>query len=291
MMKAMRHAAEASAEELDQVAAARAEVLRLATLERDWSTRRRRLAGELGELERTSGDEVLSAALEGEGEPMARSLAGQIAGMRAELETIDRTVDAARRRREQAIPAVFAAEAGQLRLQASALTAEADGREPKTRELLAAIEAWEGCPYAPVQPNRGGQAFGGPAQGGAPQVVYVPTPKTTLLRQQAAALERQAVEAERRTGVRHGSVTGRDLQAIEEAVFADPLRMGPPPADIEAWMNAARDAETTRRSRAMAGSGFRADQLGRIEFTLVWSDGIVRPDQSTPASSFRAERR
>jgi hypothetical protein len=263
---------------------ARAEALRLATLERDWSARRRQLAGELGERERTAGDDVLSAALEGDGEPMARNLAGQIAGMRAELETIDRTVDAARRRREQAIPAVFAAEAAKLRLQASALTAEADGREPKTRKLLAAIEAWEGCPYAPAQPNRGNQGIGGQVPG-AMQVVYVPTPKTTTLRQQAAGLERQAVEAERRTGVRNGSVTGRDLEAIEEAVFADPLRMGPTIADVGAWMAAARDAETTRRSR------FRADQLGAVEFTLVWSDGIVRPDQSTPASTFRAERR
>ncbi|MGD0123475.1 MAG: hypothetical protein ABSC46_13055 [Candidatus Limnocylindrales bacterium] len=276
--------------DVDLVAAARAQVQKLVELERDWSIRRRRLAAELAELERTSGEQVLTAALEADGEPMARNLAGQVSAMRAELETTDRTIEAARRRREQAIPAVFAAEAKQLRGQAAALVADADAREPKTRELLAAIEEWEGCSYAPAPPNRSGQHVGGPAIGGSPEVVWVPTPKTLALRQQAAMLERQAQQAELRTPDRSGQVTGRDLKALEEAIFADPLRLGPALAAIETWMEAARAAETARHSEMERRSG-QVVARAIIDFKPAWSDGVLRADQSSPACSFRAERR
>jgi hypothetical protein len=274
--------------DVDLVADARAQVQQLVEVERDWSTRRRRLAAELAELERTSGEQVLAAALEADGEPLSRSLGATIAGKRAELETIDRTITAARRRREQAIPAVFAAEAEQLRGQAAALVAEADTREPKTAELLAAIEEWEGCSYAPAQPNRAGQLVGGQA-GGAPGIVFVPTPKTLALRQQAAMLERQAQQAELRTPDRSGQVTGRDLKALEKAIFADPLRIGPAIADVEAWLEAARAAEMERRTESERRGG-RPGAWGVIDFTLSWSAGALRADQSSPACSFRAER-
>jgi hypothetical protein len=275
--------------DVDLVAAARGQVQQLLDVERDWSTRRRRLAAELAELERTSGEQVLAAALDSDGEPMARSLAGKIAGMRAELETTDSTISAARRRREQAIPAVFTAEAEQLRGQAAALVAEADSREPKTRELLAAIEEWEGCSFAPAPAKPGGQLVGGQLVG-SPVVVWVPTPKTTALRQQAAMLERQAQQALLRTPDRSGQVTGHDLKALEEAIFSDPLRIGPALADVESWMEAVRAAETARHSEMERRAG-QVVARAIIDFKPAWSDGVLRADQSSPACSFRAERR
>jgi hypothetical protein len=201
--------------------------------------------------------------------------------MRSEIEAVESTIAAARRRRLEAIPAVARAEAEQLRGQAVELRQAAGDRESKTRELLAALQEWEGCTYAPTAPQRGSGPVSG-AIGGAPAVVMVSTPRTLELRQQADILDRQALEVDRREPVTSGMVTAEDLAGLESAIFADPGRMGPPMSAVESWFIAATAAQTERWARHLAAGG--EDYAGsRITYTLSWRNATIWPEQSAPA--------
>jgi hypothetical protein len=259
----------------DKVTAARAEVERLATVEREWSARRRQLTSDLAELERTSGDTVLDSVLADEGEATSKALASQLAKMRSEIETIDSTIAAARRRRLEVIPSVTACEAEQLRRQAVELRRAADEREPKTAELLDALQSWEGCEYAPKAPTRSGP-YGGQV-GGALNMVVVSVPRTLQLRQQADMLDRQALEAERRQPVTSGTATADNLQDLEASIFADPMRLGPPMSEVETWLARVTETALDRLRRRVLGS----EEAPRFTYTVTWRTGAIIADASS----------
>jgi hypothetical protein len=265
----------------DKLTAARIEVERLCQVERDWSARRRQLASDIADLVSRSGDLVLDAALDGDAGATSGALSSRLAAMRAEVEAVESTIAASRRRRSESIPTIAQCEAEQLRQQAVELRDAATEREPKTAELLAALQEWEGCTYAPTAPQRGSGPVSG-AIGGAPAVVMVSTPRTLELRQQADILDRQALEVDRRQPVTSGMVTADDFDGIEAAIFADPMRMGPPMSDVEVWFASATAAQRScwARHRATGGEDYAGS---RITYTLSWRNATIWPEQSAPA--------
>jgi hypothetical protein len=295
----------------DPVATERAQVTRLAILEREWSARRRDAATDLADREQRSGDDVVAAALAGDGVDRLRGLAEETAIARAELETIDHTIASTRSHREAAIRALFAAEAAELRRQAAALLSEADGRSSRTAQLLAELEAWEGVRYAPERPVappqriytrlgadgqpevvppaavpygslRGDMLRGPSAPLAGLHVVVVPTPRTQLLRNQAGDLERRAIDVAARPVDRSGYAEDiRSIEGLVDIILGDEMRIGPPVVDVVAWAEQALATENARRQEALRRYGdevARNDGLGRaIAFTIAWSDGQLKP--------------
>ena len=210
---------------------------------------------------------------------------------------LDAAIDEARRRRADAIRAVWVAEAGALREQVAALRREADQRQVKTDKLLAELERWEGCRFEPAPPSR--QPRPGPVQDpkgvtvvraydmGRPdgwvepapvpladlEVVYRPTPKTQVLRQQAAALEAQAAQVEARDPAVGGEVSATTADELLAQVRAlDPMTLGPSLAEVEAW---ARPAEERQRARLARLSPYHDGYGAEPSLTVCWKGGVL----------------
>lgn len=256
----------------DPIDVARTEVRRLLDVELDLATRRDLAAASLPGLEASAGDLVFGGADVG-------TVASQIATARVEVESLDAAIDTARARRIEAIEAVFAAEADDLRTQAAAKRAEAEGRRGKTALLLLQLEAHEGVPYGPLELDRPARLDPTGRVGGEVQIIGRPVARTAWLLLEAEDLERRA--AAPRSVTRHGRVEALSVDALVAAATADPMHIGPTIASIRAWA----DAETARleaqiaRERARFGEGSREAQAqgeGRpIRFDLYWGQGGI----------------
>lgn len=259
----------------EPIEAARAEVRRLLEVELEWSAKRDAGAVGLAEIEASAGEAVLDGATVGDA-------AGDVAAARAEIDTIDRTVAAARARRHDAIRAVFAAEADELRGQATAKREEAATREGKTAWLLLALEGHEGVAYAPVQPDRPTRLDG--LQGGALSIVTIPIPITEGLIREATNLEQQARQVEARPATRHGAATGT-LEEVLATAMSEPMVIGPTSTAIRPWaaaIEATVRAEHERLLTLVNGDARAREQgLGKpMHFAISWAAGELDPRSS-----------
>lgn len=258
----------------DPVEAARAEVERLFAVEQEWSAKRIAAAAQVAEAERSAG----AAALDGSD---AGRVAGRIAGLRAELDVADHAIAEARARRETAVRAVWAAEAGLLRTRAATLRAEAAEREVRTRQLLDALAEHEGVEYAPVRPiappvMRG--ADGAPV--GGVLTVFVPMPRTALLREEADGLERAAAARSAQQVARAGQVVAQDPDQLRaDLATLGPMQLAPVAHAVEAWLAAGLERDRERRARLAPGPGY-VGYRAPLVLQLVWRDGAIDPDRS-----------
>ena len=261
----------------DPIEAARAEVRRLLEVELDLAAKRDAAAASLPDLETTVGDAVLDGG-------DAVEIAARIAGARAEVEVLDRTITAARERRVAAITAVFEAEADELRRQAAAKRAEADARRGKTALLLLQLEAHEGVAYAPVQPDQA--AFMDPtglAGGGAPSlgVITRRIPRTEFLLIEAQLLEDQA--RAQRDVTRHGYLEADSVDELTAGTTSDPMHVGPTIASTREWAASGVAKVEADIARAEARGGLEARAWGKgqpIRFVLYWGQGVINVGSS-----------
>ena len=188
-------------------------------------------------------------------------------------------------------------------VKAAELRAETDRRQPTTDKLLAELHEFEGVEFAPIRERRplplprdpkgvgvtrafiGDGAltdtpFRAPEVRDDPglEIVLVPTPRTQLLRIEAAELERRAEALEQRTVPAAGQVIGETTAALLDQVRAlDPVVLGPTLVEADAW---ATPSEARQRARL---ARLRPEQDGfgsRVALTLVWKDGRVDPARS-----------
>lgn len=268
------------------VANARAEVVRLRDLEAERSRLRIDAAGKLAKLEARSGDEELEQLLAG-GKTRIRELAHEVAIVKAELEVSDRVIASARVKREQAIAGVHAAEAGALLARAAQLRAEADDREVRTAQLLAALQDHEGVVYVPDPGPPAPSIHAGDGsllRGGAPIVVTRAISRTAYLRVEAAALEQQALAIQARRVVRQGNLTAGSVEDLVEACLADEMRIGPAVPELVAW---ATQAEADLRARAQVMLERHGEHEAReygygrpAAWVVTWREGSIDAGQS-----------
>jgi hypothetical protein len=180
-----------------------AEVERLDRAEAELSGRLAGLRVELAAAEVAAGEAALALALGGSAP--AKTETREVAQLRAGIEATERAIDAARLRRQAAMPRVWLAEAAALRAEAKRKVQQADDIDRQCQPHLKKLAELQGVRFVPESPARPYPSA--QAQGGAPFVVVVPTPKTELLRQQAAALEGQATSLERKAA--DAATTGR----------------------------------------------------------------------------------
>jgi len=245
----------------------RAEVARLHQAELDLSQRRHDVAATLGALEAGFGDALLSGYLAA-ADPDPGVLDGSRSA-RSEIATLDSAIHQARVRRRAAISLVWKAEAAALRARAALLRGEAEQRQQRTAGLLAQLADFEGCAYVPHRLAAGPLPVGDVA-GGAPTVLLVPTPRTELLRMEAAGLEAQAGEPERREIRDRGAISGDGAGSLLAQLRGwDPMTMALPLATATAWAVAAERAVRARQARIAP----LANQTGHgapIRLELIW---------------------
>ena len=255
----------------DSIAAARAEVERLHRAELSLADRRAALTAELGVAEADAGDAALSAALDGGDTATA---IGRVTALRAEIEATDRAIEAARRQRREAIPAVWHAETVPLRERAAELRREADERQAKTDDLLRQLEAHEGVAYAPASTAQSDVRVDAATRlGGAFTVVAIPTAQTQLLRLEADQLIQQAAALEQRTVQDRGALT--DVGSADELIARvrtwDAMTIAPPLPAVMVW---ATEVETAQRARIARQPSHLQDRLS-VRLTFIWTDGDV----------------
>jgi hypothetical protein len=256
------------------IAEARAEVARLLQSEVDWSALRDQRAAELAKLEAVDGGEVLDAG----SLDVVADAAVRMITIRAEIPTIDRTIDAARERRVVAIKLVFQHEAAALWAQAQAKRDEAAAHRVRTDELLAELEAHEGVPYEPVQPDRPNvAAIAAGHVGGAITIVSRRASRTEALLMEAAELERRA--AAERSVTQHGRIETTSVEQLVAEATQNPMHIGPTIASIRAWAG----ASVARLEADIATGQARHGELeavargkGRpVRFEMFWTQGEI----------------
>lgn len=224
------------------------------------------LLGLLDEAQARAAGEALDERL---GERSDRTERRRVEATRARLAELDAALGEARRRRRQAVADLGEAEAAELRSQAASKRREADAREPRTRELLDALQEHEGVPYEPLREDR--------RQGGRYEepvgVVRVHRPLTERLRREADRLETEADETAARRVRDRGSLDGaRDADELVEAVRAQgPEVIGPTAPEVVAFVDEAR-AEADERLGRLTAENRRA---AAVLLDLAWRDGEI----------------
>lgn len=117
--------------------------------------------------ERQRAELALEAVLASGGEGGRLPESTEVQRTRALIETAEATLAPLQQRLDAAYRAVIEARAACLMLEADALERQAAERQVKTDELLSALKEWEGCTYAPEQPDDGDFV---PAEGEVPGV-------------------------------------------------------------------------------------------------------------------------
>jgi hypothetical protein len=249
----------------DPVEAAKAEVERLHRAELDLSDRRMALAVSLGSLEAETGVATLDTFLAGEG--TGADTTRRLLAARAEVDALDAAIAEARQRRRDAIRAAWLVEAAAIRGRAAPLRAEAEAREPRTRELLAALLEHEGIDYAPARPGMGSLPLGDQV-GGAPFTVIRRVGRTDSLRIRANDLEAQAAAVEAREIQDRGAISGASAEAIIGQIRAwDPMKLALPLPSAAKW---ATQAEAAQRARLARLAPHHVGYGGEPSLELVW---------------------
>jgi hypothetical protein len=266
----------------DPVANAKAEVDQLVEFQRRTWDALQSKSREVASRGAAAGDALVDAALRGTAPGMSQAAEG-IAHLQAELVVLSEALDAARIRHQAAIPAVGRAQAVGMRIEAAARRAEAEEREVLTLQLLAQLREHEGVVYVPARAMPSDGLVGGERKGGALQVFVVNLPRTALLRDEADALEQTAGNIERQEVHQAGQVVGLTVDDLVNAMFANPMVIGPRPVDIAAWTIEAEKRERQRRIRLAHGGaeamGY-AEPDGPVEFLLTWRQGAIDQRES-----------
>lgn len=208
---------------------ARAEVARLAETELKMFTE---LTGQRAEAEAITARAAETVL---DGADLSDAI-GQAARAKAAIELHERAIEAARRRRLDAIRAAYRTEAAELRQQAVPKRAEAEAIDRKTAPLLAKLAEIEGVPYtaAVLSAERDYKA----PLGDIRPICHVP--RSAALRAEAADLEKRAAEIEHRdplTFQHAGQATGATLAELAAAVLKEPMAAGAPLSDVARWYN------------------------------------------------------
>ncbi len=287
----------------DAVAEARAHVEKLYTTEQELSRRVLKLREDLPAAQSSGGADLLDAALSGTTTP--KGATSRVVQIGAEISICEDAIVQARQRRVEAIRGLWRAEAEPLRKRAAELREEADKREIKTAAMLQALEQWEQCPYAPAPPHRphtapshddnpktapilspeGGIIRDYPSNPVADlQIVYIPTPRTQLLRNEAAELERQAEALESRQVTTHGfaSASNRD-ELLADLAARGPVVLVPELGAVLEYLDRleakvrARRQEIIRRGTVNGFTPVEAD----VPVSLSWRDGEIYEEPSS----------
>ncbi len=290
-------AAEVQTVVTDAVAEAHDLVERLYSTEQELSRRLLKLREDLPAAQSAGGADLLKAALSGAATP--KGATSRLVQIRTEIEVVEDAIAQARSQRVEAIKLLWRAEAEPLRKRAVELRKEADEREIKTAAMLRELEEWEQCEYAPASPHRPHTAprhddsprtapilspEGGiipsypPNPVGDLQVVIVPTPKTQLLRNEAAELERQAEALESRQVTTHGfaSAPNRD-ELLADLAARGPMVLVPELGAVLEYLDRleakvrARRQEIIRRGTAHGFTPVEAP----VPVSLSWRDGEI----------------
>ncbi len=281
----------------DAVAEARAHIEKLYTTEQELSRRVLKLREDLPAAQSAGGSDLLDAALSGTTTP--KGATSRVVQIGAEISICEDAIVQARQRRVEAIRALWRAEAEPLRQRAAELRAEAAEREIKTAAMLRELEQWEQCEYAPAPPHRphtaprhddnpktapilspeGGIIPSYPSNPVADlQIVYIATPRTQLLRNEAAELERRAEELESRSVTAHGyaSAPNRD-ELLADLSGRGPMQIVPELGAVLRWLDTveakvrARRREVVRRGTAHGFTPVAAP----VPVSLSWRDGEI----------------
>ncbi len=230
-----------------------ADVKRLATAEHELDDRLEDVHRRLTEARPAVGEAVLAATLAGEGVADEQE-ARQVDRLRAEAEAVSDAIDAARRKRERAIPAVWTAKAAATRAESAKLAADADKRQARTDRLTNLLRDHEGVSFAPPY-----YPPAGPMSAGL-EDAYV-TPRTVVMRRRAGTLAVKARELEGQQVRRHGTLDAPDLDGLLAQIKADPMVIGPRLDSVREWASAA--LQRVESWRGIAG------------LHLVWSEGTI----------------
>ena len=242
-----------------------AEPGRLLVEEHRWGDRRSGIVAHIAEAEATAGARVLDG-----GEGALRAQADGLVSQHAEIAGCDAAIQEARRRRQGAILAVFAADAQALRRQAESLRGEAGQRQKTIDRLLAELLDFDGAVYIPAPSREAILAAHGVTP---PPGATASASKTAALLAEAVRLEAEVDALAARQVMTSGAVEGKDhAEVVDKVLGWDPMQIAPVLSDVEAWL-AAKGATAAGQVRA-----FRPLASGRVgipAYVLVWKDGLV----------------
>jgi hypothetical protein len=277
------HAAAVEREEkLERIAeafseGARATVGQLLQVERNFAERRVAAGAELAVIDHSAGDDLLEAALAGNGAAKAKAINTAVTKLRAELDTLDQATEAARSKRGRAILSVYRARAAAIRAEAAPLIARAEEEAALTIELLDVIEGQKG-----VRPT-----FDRPARtpGGlvSAPVAYTILPEQAL-REEAAGLEERAVQQEGQRPKTNGTAEADTVEQLVALVLEDAMALGPTIAAIQTWAELTEQRERDRRRKVLAAGGTTSDgyidPAAPVRFKMGWVDSKITDAES-----------
>jgi hypothetical protein len=171
-----------------ELAAARDALAALLSNQRGLADKLDRLKAQVVGLEAEIGEVVADAVLAGGSDDYIREQGKRLQLDRGQAEAAEGGLKALTPRVEAAQRRVHEAQAACLVMEAQALEQAAAVRQAKTDELLAALEAWEECPYEPRRISAPVTAAPGKPQA----AVVVPRPKTETSRLNALYLRKVA---------------------------------------------------------------------------------------------------
>ena len=201
---------------------AKAEVERLYAVESKLCQEYQDRIGRIREYTPLAGDAILAGALAENGDlnieaMRTTALIDQLSTLNADIAAIEQAITAARQRRVEAIKRYYAAQAADMRGQASTLRLEAAEIEAEIKPLLVKLQSITGVPYGPITRPAGDRLLFGDnpdAQQAGPMLVHTNFPKPALLHDGANALERSAADVERRNVPASGEVTSGDWRYV-----------------------------------------------------------------------------
>lgn len=252
---------------------ARARVQQLRDAELELYDRRQKLLDDMAAATAAHGDEILDAIVSGRKPSASR----KVSQLRDEVDAIDEAVDRARHRRAEAIPDVWRAEAEEERRQATELLLEAEKRQVRTDELLAALKEHEGCDYIWDSRNRDRPL---PIEGTLTWTV----PLTERMRNQAARHSLQADQFEAREVSRQGHFEAWSRDELIERIRAwDPFMIAPNLTTVLDWFDQEQAKLTRPFKQALVfwRNGELDLKQSRVNAQSSWeereaSGGIVR---------------
>ena len=232
--------------------------------ERELDAKLQALEAGLQQAELESGGELLEAHRNGGdgSELIRRSIEAK-----TELEATQRAIDATREQRAQAVKAQWNEQAAKMRRTAQAKRGKVGQMRRKTDDLLRQLRNHEGCDYEP-QSNLVGVGTLEP----------VKLPRSAEILAGAEDLETQAKGLEQRLLPLDGFIVAEgSVEALADALYTDPSRVGPPAHVLKTWVlpelekaNLAR--ERRYELREFTPWVFIAWKGGNIDEQASWTD-------------------
>ncbi len=250
--------------------------------ERELDAKLQALEAGLQQAELESGGELLEAHRNGGdgSELIRRSIEAK-----TEIEATQRAIDATREQRAQAVKSRWNEQAAKMRRTAQAKRGKVGQMRSKTNELLRQLQQQEHCDYAPKMKLVGVGC-----------IEAEKLPRSAQILAEAEALEAEAQELEQRPPPLDGfAVTEGTLEALADALYADPSRVGPPAHVLRAWVLPGLEKANLARERRYELREFTpwvfvAWKTGKIDEQASWTDlcepARTRDLRENPPKSF-----